>query len=328
MAQSQDSFDGYKLHYKQFDQLLAEVKLDFKNYNIEHYIQPETLLKVARRCNFELGLKINKWSEKILEVEHNRTRLPDNFLKLNYATICGDHEIEFLNAQGSYVTEEPVPVRDIVPQYTPFNDFKDNCHIDRTDGHNTYEDLIPHRVYTQPCGEKKHLIQVIGSTRRTYKVFRPLRMRSSPELHLFSPNRRRDEDFENGIAFDGFYEFREHRIDEGWIKDGFIHTTLRCGHLYINYETSMEDDDGNLIVLSHPLIDEYYETALKYQILEGMFFEGEDVSQKLNYMKEIAQVAKTKALSVKRTPNFTEMREAWSLNRISFQRRYTNMFLP
>ena len=51
------------LNYRTYDQLLAEIQTDFKNYDLESFINPQEFIKVAKRCNYELGLKIFKTKE-------------------------------------------------------------------------------------------------------------------------------------------------------------------------------------------------------------------------------------------------------------------------
>ena len=48
----------------------------------------------------------------------------------------------------------------------------------------------------------------------------------------------------------------------------------------------MEDDEGNLLVPDHDRINEYYEYALKSRILENLYLNGEDVSQKMRLVEQ------------------------------------------
>ena len=42
--------------YRTFDQLLNDVTIDFSTYAIEGMIEPQQLIKVATRVNYDLGL--------------------------------------------------------------------------------------------------------------------------------------------------------------------------------------------------------------------------------------------------------------------------------
>ena len=47
---------NYTLRYRTLDQLLDDVMVDFQVYALENMIDPQTLIKVARRINYDLGL--------------------------------------------------------------------------------------------------------------------------------------------------------------------------------------------------------------------------------------------------------------------------------
>jgi hypothetical protein len=109
-------------------------------------------------------------------------------------------------------------------------------------------------------GEQYELVQVVSTSNiRTYKNMLPLRMISSQEIECDCPNL--------------YYN----TSNQGWIKNGFLFTTFEEGKVYINYQGGMEDEDGNLLVPDHDLLNEYYEYALKQRILENLYMNGEDV---------------------------------------------------
>lgn len=58
-----------ELKYRTFDELLDEVSVDFKVYSNEGMIEPGELIKVAQRVTYDLGLRIHKTKEVILDVE-------------------------------------------------------------------------------------------------------------------------------------------------------------------------------------------------------------------------------------------------------------------
>ncbi len=60
---------NYTLKYKTFDQLISEVQSDFETLNLEGFILNQQLIKVAKRINYDLGLRVFQTKEAILEVE-------------------------------------------------------------------------------------------------------------------------------------------------------------------------------------------------------------------------------------------------------------------
>ena len=66
---------NYTLKYRTFDQLLSDVQVDFQNYSLQNMIEPQTLIKVAKRVNYDLGLRIMMTKEALLEVEKGRVKI-------------------------------------------------------------------------------------------------------------------------------------------------------------------------------------------------------------------------------------------------------------
>ena len=59
--------------YRTFDQLLNDVTIDFSNYALEGMIEPQQLIKVAIRVNYDLGLRINSVKEILVHIEHSKS---------------------------------------------------------------------------------------------------------------------------------------------------------------------------------------------------------------------------------------------------------------
>jgi hypothetical protein len=55
---------NYTLKYRTFDDLVSDVAIDFEKFDIEGMIQPQTLIKIARKVNYDLGLRIYQTKEK------------------------------------------------------------------------------------------------------------------------------------------------------------------------------------------------------------------------------------------------------------------------
>ena len=112
----------------------------------------------------------------------------------------------------------------------------------------------------------------------------------------------------------------------GYIKNGFIYTNVDNGRLFISYQGALEDEQGNLLVLDHPMINEYYEYALKSRILENLYMNGEDVSQKMQLVEQRLRAARNNALTIVNTPDFAEMKQVWEMNRKAQYAKYYDQF--
>ena len=325
---------NYTLKYRSFDQLFEDVTVDFNTFALENMIEPQTLIKVARRLNYDLGLRINQTKEAVLEICHGKVKLPDDFYVFNYAMVCSENEqvIGYDGyASGTNIVEVPYkeapstvnqcapetvncrscnanpckhtaacdlnyPIVDPIPtEYDPNNPYGNTC--------------VPPRVFMNCKGDKWELVQILntGQTRR-YTNLVPLRMRASREIDCECPNLYADVP------------------NEGWIKDGFLFTNFETGKVYLNYQGELTDDQGNLMVPDHELLNDYYEYALKQRLLENLFMNGEDVSQRIQIIEQRFKVARNQALSLVNTPNFKEMEKLWWTNRKAQYSKYYDMF--
>jgi hypothetical protein len=323
---------NYTLRYRTFDQLLEDVTIDLNTFALENMIEPQQLIKLVRKLNYELGLRINQQKEALLEVCHGKVKLPDDFYVWNYAMVCNEYtESVGYTVGGTNVQEVPYqefpstvdvcapetvncrtcnsnpcnhtaacdlnhPIVDPIPtEYDPNNPYGDTC--------------IAPRVFMNCKGEQYELIQVVNpSVTRTYRSLSPLRMVRSQEIDCDCPNL--------------YYN----TMDQGWLKGGFLFTTFHTGKVYVNYMGEMEDDQGQLLVPDHPLLNEYYEYALKKRIIENLALNGEDVAQRLQLIIPDYRAARNQAMSLVNTPNFKEMEELWWQNRRAQYSKYYDMF--
>jgi len=128
--------------------------------------------------------------------------------------------------------------------------------------------------------------------------------------------------------------------DEAYIKDGWIyfngHTNSNTNHsgsnsnddakIYINYQGTLENDEGDLMVPDHPYLNEYYEYGLKKRILENLIMDGVNVGAQLQLIQGEYRAARNNAVSFVNTPNFSEMEKVWTMNRKAMYGKYYDMF--
>jgi hypothetical protein len=101
---------------------------------------------------------------------------------------------------------------------------------------------------------------------------------------------------------------------------------MEDAHMYINYQGTLEDENGELLVVDHPMINDYYEYALKKRILENLLMDGSNVSNQLQLVLSEYRTARNYALSIVNTPNFSEMQKVWAMNRKAMYSKYYDMF--
>jgi hypothetical protein len=310
---------NYTLKYRTFDQLLEDVSIDFNTFALENMIEPQTLIKLVRKLNYDLGLRINQQTEVVLDVHHHKVKLPDNFYTFNFGLICGEYteSVGYDGYVGGTNIQE-VPYREFPSQvYTCGAPVNQPCCSNGVEGvcvthdpNQPYGDTsVKPRVFVNCKNEAYELVQIVNSGNvRVYKYTRPLRMKPSQEIDCECPNL--------------YYN----TADEAWIKYGFLNTTFKEGKVYLNYQAHLEDENGNLLVPDHELLNEYYEYALKERILENLLMNGEDVGQKIQYIASKLKAARNNALSLVNTPNFRELQNLWAANRKAQYGKYYDMF--
>ncbi len=314
----------YTLKYRTFEALLSDVKGDFKMYQLEDLIDPQEMIKVVKKVNYDLGLRINKTKEVVLEVEKGRIKLPNDFYTLNFMLMCGTYETKQYLPQGTHIEERIInpgmPVYQQAPpnvvtvcQDTPQPEPCDPCL------------QCGNPCCEQPCnsccknelsctlnckGESVKLVQTMRFETRVFTVLKTIRLlQNAQDVDCACPNLYWESPF------------------TAWIKEGWLYTNFQTGKIYLNYQGLMEDEDGNLLVLDHDMINEYYEYALKRRIIENLIMNDENVSQaKVQLIDRGYKESRNYALSIVNTPNYEEMKRVWLKNRKAQHHKYYSMF--
>ena len=316
---------NYTLQYRTFDSLMADVGADFKKYQLADLIEHHQLVKVARRVNYDLGLRIFQTKEAVIEIERGKARLPNDFFTLNFAYICGQYTVKAPTIQGTQVEErivDPLQYQQadwsnetcITPAPEP--DPCDPCNTCGnpccTDTCNVCENVIEGSCKLSCSGESWYLVEKRNFQTRTYEFMQPIHIATngnSMDIDCDCPN--------TGWA----------SKNSASIKDGWIYTNFKTGKLYLNYQGMLEDENCNLLVPDHPMLNEYYEYAVKQRVLENLIMNDENVTQaKIQLIEKGYRTARNYALSIVNTPNFKELQDVWRLNRKAQYAKYFDMF--
>jgi hypothetical protein len=370
--------------YRTFDDLLDSVKIDLYTWDLEGLINPQQLIKVAMRCNYDLGLRINMQKSRVIEIYKGKGRLPDDMDVLNFALVCNDRltsEIPSYNKTYSEGVLEGVVMAQnfleprFVNQSTTLTDIVFGVNVINHQLHTlsvvvqvfapdgslldfdvnildmeniqivseSVQSILDVKVVV--LGAK---ISTIGTgsgtcpalldcasdgTPRVYYTTNGRRTESRElvRLHMVkagsvSPEPREDYDNRMDDSFITGIGRKRGNYYDAYIKNGFLHTNFDEGTVFLNFQSVMEDDDGNLLVLDNPYTNEYYEYALKQRIFENLFMSGEQVQNHLQLMSQQLRAARNVALGFVNTPDFAEMRKLHDVNRKAQYHNYYNMF--
>lgn len=309
---------SYNLNYRTYNQLLAEIESDFRGYHLEDMIDPQQFIKVAKRCNYELGLKIFKTKEVVLDVEKGKAKLPNDFYIINFALVLGNFSVTSPVISGTHVEQVPLG-----PLYNGGTDTIDICATPVVNPEppcvpcNECGEPEPSCGCTQTCtatlnckGQSMMLVQKFQFETRKWTEFYSIRIIDNPEFV--------DADCPNKTW---------QAKNTAYIKNGFIYPSFTTGKIYINYQGMMEDDDGNLLVPDHDLLNEFYEYAIKQRLLENLIMNGENVNQaQIQIIEQRLRSARNNAYSLVNTPDFNELRKIWETNRKAQYSNYYDMF--
>jgi hypothetical protein len=320
---------NYTLKYRTFDDLLADVSSDFKKYTLYDWIDATDLIKVARRCTYDLGLRIYKTKEVVLEVERGKVKLPNDFFTLNFALSIGKYRTKQYLPQGTHIEERLIGK--VAPAYQeaptePINFCEDIIPVDST----PCDPCDPcaqcgQQTNCEPCnaccsnpescsltcnGDAMQLVQTLTYETREYEEIRTIRIIQNTE-NL------------SGECFNLYWDSSL----TAELKDGFIFTSFQTGKIYLNYQGNLEDADGNLLIPDHEFLNEYYEYALKQRIVENLIMNDEEVNpNKIQLIEQRYRAARNNALSFVNTPNFGELKELYQANRNAMYSKYYDMF--
>lgn len=288
-----------ELKYRTFSDLMNEVGLDLPVYAQEGMIEPAQLIKIAQKCNYDLGLRIHTTKNEIVEVNNGKAKLPNDFYVLNHALICNKYIVQQPIITGRQTEDTLVAC---LTCHKPCVSIDDPCYKPN-------ECCRCNKVYTNDCGDSFEVVEKRGGYQtHIYQEFE----------HL---------SFKKGKYVDAkCFNANIHSRYNAEIKDNFIRTNLNSGKIFLSYEGALEDDEGNLLVLDHPMINEYYEYTIKERILENLFMSDETVLNKLQLVQSKLVPARNNALSIVNTPDFQELEEVFNMNRKAQYQKYYSMF--
>lgn len=274
------------LTYITFDQLMASVETDLSKFADNGMINRGSCIKIARKVNHDLGLKIFQEKETVLKVQDYKADLPADFMYLQMALICGKPQ------------EYNMPAGTVWGTHTQEHNVSANC-------------VNPDSACLSSNGTSYWVTQVYKE--KTVKVanLSPIIL-SKRSLKFCADNCVNN-------TWSGAYE-----ID---IQEGQAVVNFKEGEVYINYLADMVDEENNILILDHPLLTPYYETAIKKHILENLFINGDaDVERRLGYINTELKDSRLRAISFTSTIEYTDIQDVYRANRKRFFNKYHKMF--
>jgi len=108
--------------------------------------------------------------------------------------------------------------------------------------------------------------------------------------------------------------------------DNTVTATFEKGYVYLNYVGTMEDEDEDLLIIDHPLVEPYYEGELTRTILKSIVYNKDGAVAELYQDAKIeAARAKIDAMHFTAMPGYDEIRDLYQSQRVRLYKKY---FLP
>lgn len=355
-----------ELSYRTFDELYDSATSDLKMYDLENMTTRFDLIKVAKRINSDLGIRITQPKHKIIEVSKGVARLPFDMKVLNHAVILEGRKVtkptELLRTYTDGLLDGLLQTKlfqisnftmtlDIVPGANgiPHNLETENLIVQAfgSDGSllqfdvEIVNEMSINILNASPQTVRDVKVVVIGakasSSESMQTITDVVEIADSPHNpyvirwtdHSFTKyNRfvRMVLEKSKSISPDSHNYFQGQCFNRGYIKNGFLHTNFDEGEVLVSYQSTMEDEEGRLIVLDHDEINEYYEYAIKERILENLYLAGEDVAQRLQLIQGKLTLNRNLAKSYVNTPDFNEIKKVIEMNRKAMHRRFYSSF--
>lgn len=276
------------LKYITFDELMASVESDMANYAKNNMINRGNYIKVVRKVNHDLGLKIFGNKEKVLTITDHKADLPEDFMYLQMALGLGEvYLYTGPSIFGTHTVERETPVIPV-------------C-----------EDKVT--LESSECGTTYWVTQMFKDKVVKHNHIFPLAI-SNKSIKLCS---------ENCLNLE-WSKFAGHQIH---VENGQVVTSFREGKVYINYLSDLVDEDNNVLLLDHPKVIPYYEYAVKKSILENILIDGsDDVERRWGLIKNELREARIEALNFVNTTEYKQIQDIFKINRNRFINRYQTMF--
>ena len=340
---------NYTLRYKPLSSLLFELEREMTKHSAMGLLDELVVIKQVMYCLYDLGIRVFSRYEDVFDIAEGRAKLPDHFHSIIFAMLCDRYEVVNIPPQGLdlrvvKITNDEVPdfndhingclttcprsqVESLVVDCCgrPLNrdrliDPQQDCNCD--DGCNGCDKTrkVAKKVFVvNDTGGRYSLVQVVKGQAFRFSNMMPLYLERN-----FSDNTTSD-----------YLECTEcmrlnKPINTFKVRDGWMIFNVRSGKVYVMYLGLPFDTERNeLLVPTHPYIDEYILYSIKERIIENAVINKDDASnvQLLTYFAQKKNQARYIARSFVSTPTFREIRMAWMRNRAWMYNNYIKPML-
>ena len=253
------------------EEVLNRVSASLKSYADSDLILFDDYYKVIDLCNQRMGLRLNPTKEAFIKLENGRADLPIDFLLLNLAVLVTS-EIEVHNfpiSKTEYLTGKCPSLNDLPQLEDKCCNFKLECG----------------KIPTLTCEYEQSKIEF------KYTYLARLTEKKYCSTDCFNLNVPANHSILMEIANNQIF------VD-----------SVTNGYVYIQYQAQMKEEGNLPMCLDNEIILNYYEQAIKYEILQDLYINKRlEVAQALQLVEKKLILAKNEALALVRMPEFNEL---------------------
>lgn len=255
--------------YIKLSQVMASVRSDLELYDDANMIDEDKCIKIVMQCNEKLGQKVYKSKSCKINVENYRGDIPSDLWKIeNIFALSTEHTGYTHSEGGGVIGATQITYTDYVPPKILSKDVSNiNC--------GTEVSCCRQSPCSTGCGGNcTSKITYLTEEQKQYIEYNHTRLiplslstSTSDKCVNYSPCSKYKGDFSVNID-DEEFEF-----------------SFETGTVYISYLGNMVDEDGEVIIPFHPMLNQYYEFAIKEKILQDIYLNTRaDVLQRLQYV--------------------------------------------
>lgn len=255
--------------YIRLSQVMASVRSDLQLYDDANMVDEDRCIKIVMECNEKLGQRIYKSKSCKIQVEDYRGTMPSDLWKIEniFALSTTTNKGLTYSEGGGIIGATQITYTDYVPPKILSKDVSNlkcatetSCNIDNpcSTGCNSCSSKI-----TYLTQEQKHYLEY----NNTQLIPLTLSISTLNNCVDYSPCSKYKGDYSVNIE-DGEFEF-----------------SFKTGIVYLSYLGNMINEDGEVLIPFHPMLNQYYEFAIKEKILQDIYLNTQaDVLQKLQYV--------------------------------------------
>ena len=270
--------------YTTADEIFNRISSSLKSYADSDLILFDEYYKVIDLCNARLGLRINPTKEVFIKIEDGRIDLPIDFHLLELALLVGSQKTVYNlgTSKVEYLTSECPTLNELsIIEADKCCNFKLECG----------------KVPKLTCEYNKYSIEFCQT------IIAPLTEKKYATHNCFNLNVSRGhilmEITNNQIFIDG-------------IEDGYV---------YLQYTSNMKEEGNIPICIDNEIILNYYEQAIKYEILQDLYINKRlEIAQALQLVEKRMILAKNEAISLVSTPEFGELQQIGNFLRRQYRK--------